>query len=81
MASAGRERGGGRGRQSDSRRHSAAHRLDSKAQVVELRFFGGSSVDEMAEVLSISAETVMRDWKFAKGWQMRELSRARARNP
>jgi RNA polymerase sigma factor (TIGR02999 family) len=54
---------------------------ERKAQVVELRFFGGLSVDETAEVLSISPETVMRDWKFAKGWLMRELSRAGARNP
>ena len=47
---------------------------------MELRFIGGSSVDETAEVLSISAETVMRDWKFAKNWLMRELSRAGARH-
>ena len=54
---------------------------ERKAQVVELRFFGGLSVEETAEVLNISPETVMRDWKFAKGWLMRELSRAGARNP
>jgi len=52
---------------------------ERKAQVVELRFFGGLSVDETAEVLKISHATVMRDWKFAKGWLMRELSRAGAR--
>jgi len=46
-----------------------------KSQVVELRFFGGLSVEETAEVLKISEETVMRDWKFAKNWLMRELSR------
>jgi RNA polymerase sigma factor (TIGR02999 family) len=51
---------------------------ERKAQVVELRFFGGLSVEETAEVLKISAETVMRDWKFAKNWLMRELSRAKA---
>jgi RNA polymerase sigma factor (TIGR02999 family) len=51
-----------------------------KAQVVELRFFGGLSVGETAEVLNISPETVMRDWKFAKGWLLRELSRAKARS-
>ena len=50
-----------------------------KAQVVELRFFGGLSVEETAEALGISPETVMRDWKFAKGWLMRELTRTRAR--
>ena len=54
---------------------------ERKAQVVELRFFGGLSVGETAEVLKISPETVMRDWKFAKDWLMRELSRAKARNP
>jgi RNA polymerase sigma factor (TIGR02999 family) len=48
---------------------------ERKAQVVELRFFGGLSVEETAEVLKISEETVMRDWKFAKNWLMRELSR------
>lgn len=47
---------------------------ERKAQVVELRFFGGLSVEETAEVLSISVETVMRDWKFAKNWLMRELT-------
>ena len=52
---------------------------ERKAQVVELRFFGGLSVEETAEVLKISPETVMRDWKFAKGWLMRELSRAGGR--
>jgi RNA polymerase sigma-70 factor (ECF subfamily) len=52
-----------------------ASEYERKAQVVELRFFGGLSVDETAEVLKISPETVMRDWKFAKGWLLRELSR------
>lgn len=45
-----------------------------KAQVVELRFFGGLSVEETAEVLKISEQTVLRDWKFAKSWLMRALS-------
>jgi len=44
-----------------------------KSQVVELRFFGGLTVDETADVLHISADTVMRDWKLAKPWLMREL--------
>jgi RNA polymerase sigma factor (TIGR02999 family) len=48
---------------------------ERKAQVVELRFFGGLSVEEAAEALKISQETVMRDWKFAKNWLLRELSR------
>lgn len=47
---------------------------DRKARVVELRFFGGLSVEEAAEVLAISPETVMRDWKFARSWLHSELS-------
>jgi RNA polymerase sigma-70 factor, ECF subfamily len=46
-----------------------------KSQMVELRFFGGLSVEETAEVLKVSPETVMRDWKLAKSWLRRELSR------
>jgi RNA polymerase sigma factor (TIGR02999 family) len=46
------------------------------SQVVELRFFGGLTVQETAEVLNVSPETVMRDWKTAKAWLLRELSRA-----
>jgi RNA polymerase sigma-70 factor (ECF subfamily) len=52
-----------------------AAQYERKSQVVELRFFGGLSVEETAEVLTISPETVMRDWKFAKNWLLRELSR------
>ncbi len=46
---------------------------ERKSQVVELRFFGGLSVKETAEVLQISPETVMRDWKFSKAWLLSEL--------
>jgi len=46
-----------------------------KEQVVELRFFGGLSVEEAAEVLQVSAETVMRDWRLAKVWLLRELDK------
>ena len=46
-----------------------------KAQVVELRHFGGLSVAEVAEALAVSEQTVMRDWRLAKMWLMRELSR------
>ncbi len=46
-----------------------------KARVVELRFYGGLSVEESAAVLEISPETVMRDWKFARSWLQAELSR------
>jgi RNA polymerase sigma factor (TIGR02999 family) len=45
-----------------------------KSQVVELRFFGGLDVKETAEVMKVSADTVMRDWKLAKVWLLRELS-------
>jgi RNA polymerase sigma factor (TIGR02999 family) len=48
---------------------------ERKSQVVELRFFGGLSVEETATALSVSPETVMRDWKLAKAWLLRELSR------
>jgi RNA polymerase sigma factor (TIGR02999 family) len=48
-----------------------------KAQVVELRFFGGLSVAETAEALKVSPETVMRDWKLAKVWLARELEKGR----
>jgi RNA polymerase sigma factor (TIGR02999 family) len=44
-----------------------------KAQIVEMRFFGGLTVEESAEALSISEVTVRRDWQFAKIWLMREL--------
>lgn len=53
----------------------ALARLDPrKSQVVELRYFGGLSVDETAEVLHVSPETVMRDWRLAKAWLLRELT-------
>jgi len=46
-----------------------------KSQVVEMRFFAGLTVDETAEVLHVSPDTVMRDWRLAKVWLLRELSR------
>jgi RNA polymerase sigma factor (TIGR02999 family) len=46
-----------------------------QSQVVELRFFGGLSVEETAEVLKVSAVTVMRDWQLAKVWLARELKK------
>jgi RNA polymerase sigma factor (TIGR02999 family) len=51
------------------------------SQVVELRFFGGLTVAETAEVLNISPETVMRDWKTAKAWLIRELRRGPSTAP
>jgi len=47
---------------------------ERKSRVVELRFFGGLTVQESAEVLKVSQETVMRDWKMAKVWLLRELN-------
>ena len=52
-----------------------------KCEVVELRFFGGLSVEETAEVLKLSPETVLRDWKFAKSWLRRELSKEKPVGP
>ena len=48
---------------------------ERKSRVIELRFFGGLSVEEAAEVLSVSPETVMRDWRLAKVWLLRQLDR------
>jgi RNA polymerase sigma-70 factor, ECF subfamily len=45
-----------------------------KGQVVELRYFGGLSVKESAEVLKVSEETILRDWRLAKMWLLKELS-------
>jgi RNA polymerase sigma factor (sigma-70 family) len=45
-----------------------------KSRIVELRFFGGLSVEEMAEVLKVSPRTVMREWNSAKAWLYHELS-------
>ena len=45
-----------------------------KGQIVELRFFGGLSIDETAQVLGVSPGTVMRDWTLAKAWLLREIS-------
>jgi RNA polymerase sigma-70 factor (ECF subfamily) len=52
-----------------------------KAQVVEMRFFGGLSVQETAEVLKVSPITVMRDWNTAKAWLYRELSHGASDGP
>jgi len=52
----------------------ALARIDQrKSQVIEMRFFGGLSVDETAEALQVSADTVMRDWRLARVWLLREL--------
>jgi RNA polymerase sigma factor (TIGR02999 family) len=47
---------------------------ERKSRVVELKFFGGLSAEETAEVLKVSPVTVLRDWRLAKAWLLRELS-------
>ena len=49
-----------------------------QSTVIELRYFGGLSVEETAEILGVSAETVMRDWRAAKAWLRKELTRGQA---
>ena len=57
----------------------ALARIDPrKTKAIELRFFGGLSVEETAEVLGVSRETVLRDWRLARAWLKSELSRAAA---
>ena len=51
---------------------------ERKGRVVELRFFGGLSVEETASVLKVSPETVMRDWRLAKAWLQREMREVRS---
>ena len=46
---------------------------ERKSRMIELRFFGGLSVEETAEVLHVSPDTVKRDWRLAKAWLLREL--------
>lgn len=58
----------------DDALNTLAERAPRKAKVVELRFFGGLSVDETAEVLHVSSITVMREWKSARAWLYRELT-------
>jgi RNA polymerase sigma factor (TIGR02999 family) len=50
-----------------------------KGKIVELRFFGGLSIEETAEVLGVSRETVVRDWRLARAWLLREMSKGTAR--
>jgi RNA polymerase sigma factor (TIGR02999 family) len=46
---------------------------ERKSRVIELRFFGGLTVEETATVLAVSPETVMRDWRLAKAWLQRQM--------
>ena len=49
---------------------------ERKSRVVEMKFFGGLNIEEIAEVLKLSPETVKRDWRFARTWLLRELANA-----
>ena len=53
---------------------------DRKSRVVELRFFGGLTVEETAVALRVSSKTVLRDWEFARAWLQRELTREAGRD-
>ena len=53
---------------------------ERKGKVVELKFFGGLSVEETAETLGVCVDTVVRDWRLAKIWLLRELRRERSSN-
>jgi RNA polymerase sigma factor (TIGR02999 family) len=64
----------------DDALHALAALDDRKSRVVELRFFGGLTVDETAVALQVSSKTVLRDWEFARAWLQRELSREAGRD-
>jgi RNA polymerase sigma-70 factor, ECF subfamily len=49
---------------------------ERKSKVVEMRFFGGLTVEQTAEALGVSNDTVMRDWKLAKAWLAKEITRS-----
>jgi RNA polymerase sigma-70 factor (ECF subfamily) len=59
----------------DDALHALAETDARKSRVVELRFFGGLSAEETAEVLDVSPQTVLRDWRLAKAWLQREMER------
>ena len=65
----------------DDALNSLAAEDNRKCKVVELRFFGGLSVEETAEALGISSQSVMRDWKLAKLWLARELTNSAVDGP
>ena len=54
---------------------------ERKARVVEMRYFGGLSVEETAEVLDVSPQTVLRDWKLSRAWLLREMKRGGSPTP
>jgi DNA-directed RNA polymerase specialized sigma24 family protein len=58
----------------DDALNSLAKKDARKAKLVEMRFFGGLSVEETAAALNVSSQTVLRDWSLAKAWLRREMS-------
>ena len=64
----------------DDALHALAALDERKSRVVELRFFGGLTVDETAVALDVSSKTVLRDWEFARAWLHRELTREAGRD-
>ncbi len=60
----------------DDALNTLAQRDPRRAQVIELRFFGGLSVEETADALQVSPQTVMRDWKLARAWLAVELRKS-----
>lgn len=61
--------------QLDEALQALAEKDERKSRVVELRFFGGLSAEEAAEILDVSAQTVRRDWRLSKAWLLREMGR------
>ena len=59
----------------DDALHALAQIDERKSRVVELRFFGGLSVEESAAALGVSPQTVLRDWRLAKAWLQKEMER------
>ncbi len=65
----------------DDALHALAETDERKSRVIELRYFGGFGVEEVADVLEVSPQTVLRDWRLAKAWLQREMKRGdRARH-
>jgi RNA polymerase sigma factor (TIGR02999 family) len=65
----------------DDALHALASFDQRKARVVEMRFFGGLSVEETSQVLGVSPQTVLRDWRLAKVWLLREMKRGERAAP
>jgi RNA polymerase sigma factor (TIGR02999 family) len=67
--------------QVDEALQALARQDERKSRVVELKFFGGLTVTEIAQVLGVSSATVMRDWMFAKAWLTRQMAGAQPARP